>query len=454
MASVFQRDGRWYLRVKDQHGRWTKVLTSARTKTEARLLALEVERRNDRQRLGLEPLAPADGGGTLAELLRWWLATVSAGSPSHEWSERTVTKHLLSSELASLPLVAVSAERIEAFLHRKAQEELAPQTVNHLRAFLSRAFNAARRMGRYLGSNPVALVQKRRVPKALRDILKPEEVGPVLVALAPRWRPLFVTAVYTGLRKGELLGLRKTDVDLRRRLLAVARSYDRDTTKGGHADVIPIAAELVPYLERALETSPSALLFPAEDGSMMRADSDLEKVLRRAMGRAGIVTGYKHVCRRPRCGYSEQAPDAELRRCPRDNAKLWPRPQVRPLRFHDLRHTTGSLLMMAGANPAAVQRILRHSDPRLTTERYGHLAPNYLRAEVDRLTFGSFVPPLSPGASPETTKAGSTEENSQQIRPFITERRTGFEPATPSLGSSCSLVCALRRQAGGVAGVG
>ena len=43
--------------------------------------------------------------------------------------------------------------------------------------------------------------------------------------------------------------------------------------------------------------------------------------------------------------------------------------------------------MMAGANPAAVQRILRHSDPRLTTERYGHLSPGYLRAEVDRLTF-------------------------------------------------------------------
>src|SRR6185436_5978434 len=101
-----------------------------------------------------------------------------------------------------------------------------------------------------------------------------------------------------------------------------------------------------------VETSPSELVFPAEDGSMMRADSDLEKVLRRAMGRAGVVTGYNHVCRRPGCGHSEKAPDAELRRCPEDRAKLWPKPQVRPLRFHDLRHTAGSLLMMAGANPA------------------------------------------------------------------------------------------------------
>src|SRR5205814_6328711 len=138
--------------------------TSARTKTEARHLAVEMDRRTDRERLGLEPLSPADGGGALAELLKWWLTTVSAGSPSHEWSERTVRKHLLSSELSPLPLMAVSSERIEAFLHRKAQEELSPQTVNHLRGFLSRAFNSARRMGRYHGPNPVALVQKRRVP--------------------------------------------------------------------------------------------------------------------------------------------------------------------------------------------------------------------------------------------------------------------------------------------------
>jgi hypothetical protein len=45
--------------------------------------------------------------------------------------------------------------------------------------------------------------------------------------------------------------------------------------------------------------------------------------------------------------------------------------------------------MQTGANPAAVQRILRHSDPKTTTEIYGHLAPGYLRAEVDRLCFGA-----------------------------------------------------------------
>ena len=59
------------------------------------------------------------------------------------------------------------------------------------------------------------------------------------------------------------------------------------------------------------------------------------------------------------------------------------------------RHTTASLLMMAGVNPGAVQRILRHSDPRITTETYGHLQPDYLRSEIDRLRFNT-VPANDP----------------------------------------------------------
>jgi excisionase family DNA binding protein len=88
--------------------------------------------------------------------------------------------------------------------------------------------------------------------------------------------------------------------------------------------------------------------------------------------------------------------------------KLWPKALVRPIRLHDLRHTTASLLLMAGANPAAVQRILRHSDPRLTTEVYGRLVPDYLRSEIDRLSFGISAPdpaskdPPCLGASPRS----------------------------------------------------
>lgn len=61
--------------------------------------------------------------------------------------------------------------------------------------------------------------------------------------------------------------------------------------------------------------------------------------------------------------------------------------------------------MMAGANPAAVQRIMRHTDPKVTTEIYGHLAPDYLRAEVDRLKFDSRPEALEDDAEPDAVAA-------------------------------------------------
>jgi len=449
MASVYkkQKRGKWYLRVKDSTGRWTARASNARTKAEARRLADDLERKAERVLLGLEA-RPALDGGTLGELFSWWLEGHSRRLNSHTRDESTFRRHLLSSDLARHPLVAITPARIETYLSSKAGEGLAPATVNQLRAHLSRVFNAARKVGRYSGPNPVAEVKKRRVPRRLPDYLRVHEVKAVMGALDEWWRPLFAAAIFTGLRKGELLGLRKTDVDFEAGLITVARSYDRNTTKGGHADAIPIATELEPFLRAAIAASSSNLVFPKPDGSMMNKQVALESVLRRAMGRAGIVLGYRHTCRHKGCHHVEAAPDKSPRRCPRCHMVLWPKPEVRPIRFHDLRHTTASLLMMAGANPAAVQRILRHSDPRITTEVYGHLAPGYLRAEVDRLAFGLPAPELPvevpaapagaaasplvtrllPDGSPANSKAGTPGMNPEESRPDALARPRGFEP--------------------------
>jgi integrase len=119
------------------------------------------------------------------------------------------------------------------------------------------------------------------------------------------------------------------------------------TTKGKRSDAIPVAAELRPYLDHALRISPSDLLFPREDGSMYAENTQLEMVLRRALRRAGLVSGYRHKCRKSGCGYVEAAADPAIRECPRhkQNRRLWVTSVVRPIRFHDLRHYAASPTM-------------------------------------------------------------------------------------------------------------
>ncbi len=246
--------------------------------------------------------------------------------------------------------------------------------------------------------NPVADVPKRKVAKRLPDYLRPHEVQPLIAALKPKWKPLFATALYTGMRKGELFALQKRDVDFDAGVIMVSCSHDRDIPKGGRVEAVPINDELVPYLKKAITASPSELVFPNDDGTMLPKHTALEEVLRRAMRRAGLVTGWVHKCRRQGCGHQEAAPDANPRWCPGEcNFKLFPVGQVRKIRFHHLRHSTASLLLMKGADLAAVQRIMRHQDPRITTEVYGHLQTAYLKTQIDRLSFGAEPADLSGG---------------------------------------------------------
>jgi hypothetical protein len=96
---------------------------------------------------------------------------------------------------------------------------------------------------------------------------------------------------------------------------------------------------------------------------------------------------------------------------------------VRPIRFHDLRHTTGSLLTMRGANTRFVQRIMRHSDPRMT-ERYTHLDPAYLHGEMDALM--RFQPATAapqarePAAVAATAGAPPSRAPERESAPFVT----------------------------------
>src|SRR5580692_781904 len=126
--------------------------------------------------------------------------------------------------------------------------------------------------------------------------------------------------------------------------------------------------------------------------------------------------------------------------CPKCKFKLFPVGAVRKIRFHHLRHTTASLLLMQGADLAAVQRIMRHQDPRITTEVYGHLAPGYLKNEINRLSFGPPPADRSAGGAPSGAGAAPeapTEQENQiaasgaQEPPQLAVVRDDARPAAP-----------------------
>ena len=243
-----------------------------------------------------------------------------------------------------------------------------------------------------MGPNPVNRLElpKFREPKRKRPTVAAEDVPRVLAALSPKWRPLFATAFFLGVRRGEVLALQREDIDLRDWTITVRRSHAADVTKGGDDGTVPIPEPLRPYLDAALRLSPSRWVFPAADGSQRAPDTNLKAVLQRALGRAGIVDGYEHRCRKPGCGHVELANDDSNRRCPKDNRALWIRPLPKKgIVFHSLRHTTATLLARAKVHPSVAQKILRHANIETTLAIYTHLdGIEDMRAAVAKLDFG------------------------------------------------------------------
>jgi integrase len=394
MASVYQRSGRpgWYIDYTDALGvNHTNVPITATTKGQADRFKAELERTIERQKYGLDPL-PVTSSMTLAQLCEWWLKDVCPAAA--EKKERSRLKvEVLETELGQVHLHQLDDAALERqfAVMEKRDPPAAAGTVNRLRSTLGSIFYKAHKLKKWTGTNPVPSTDPRKPAKGAYITLRPEQIALVLRVLSSWWRDLFATAFYMALRKGELFALLKTDVNLVDRELTVSKSHDSDTTKGKAAAVLPIPAPLVPYLERALKT-PGPLLFPDAAGRQRLATSKPEIVLRRALARAGIITGYRHTCRR--CcalgkAHQEERPDATPRRCPVEregvacNARLWASPRPLPMKFHELRHSTATLLLRLSVPMYVVQKILRHANIKLTIDLYGHLDNADVRAAMD-----------------------------------------------------------------------
>ena len=179
-----------------------------------------------------------------------------------------------------------------------------------------------------------------------------------------------------------------------------------------------------------------------------------QKVLRTALARTGLVEYWVHTCRRcKRRGdpHSERHADGELRPCPRCGMKLWPTAKVRPMRFHDLRHSVVTLLLRERVDAHRVQRLLRHRDVKTTTGTYGHLVVEDLREAINLLPPAPFAASLlqDPGSTPPDMRNSTIEISENQVLGL--ERETGFEPATLSLGKYESRIAGVNKASQAVA---
>ncbi len=408
MASVYEKRGIWYANFKGADGRRRNVATKAETKTEARRLAAELERRAERQRHGLEPL-PVDDGRSLADLVRWWLGKWCPDA-SKSVEDSRLRKHVIGTPLGGLPLREVTSARLDDHFRMLRAGGLSGESVNHVRRTLRAVINRARKQGEWRGDNPVTaptpLATERHVP----ETLSPAEVDRLLPHVNADWRGYLACAAYLGMRPGEPGLLRKSDVNAEARTVAVRAS------KTGLADVLPIPAALWPYVEAGMKTR-GPWLFGHADGSQRTPTTEALRVLRSAMKRAGLVEGWSHTCRRCKAKgtpHVERHADAAPRTCPVCHARLWPVGIPRKLTVYGLRHSMATALLRSGAGLHTAQRVLRHSSPNTTAKHYAHLVAEDLRGPLDGLTRGVKLPE----ASPEAVAATGSED--AEPAPFST----------------------------------
>lgn len=306
----------------------------------------------------------------LGEYLQDWLENVHKDKlrVSSYVKYKKLVKYI-AADLGEVWLQKLTPEQVRRFYSKVAEkggkggQGIASSTIHQMHAILHLALKNAVRWG-YISKNVCDLVEPPRIISREVTPLSLEQAQALLKSVRKhRLEVLLTMAVVTGMRRGELLALRWSNIDLERRTLLVLHTVDYierqyvetepKTTAGKRLIDLPsflvemLKQHRVKLLERQLKQgeawSDLDLVFPGFHGRYFNPSYLLElfgKVLREA--------GIPH------------------------------------MHFHDLRHSAATILLSMGVNMKVVQALLGHSDIAITLGLYSHLLPSMQREIVEK----------------------------------------------------------------------
>jgi integrase len=314
-------------------------------------------------------------GAKPSTLRSHWSNLAEPGTP-YKRGEGVTAGHIMAA-LGDRPAAEIEPAEVEALLRHIAETGVAPATVNRNREIINAIFNYGTKPTTFsLPSNPAKHSDRRRIPAAPPLVFyRPEEIEALARAMtAGAHRPAnwqrdeldiwedsrdgeaVRVAAYAGLRLGELLALRWRDIDWTGSALIISRAMSagiEGSTKTDVARQVPLSDQAAGALDRLSKrpdyTSPSDFIFCNAYGRPLDG-SALRRRFKRARDAAGL----------------------------------------RPLRWHDLRHTFGSLLVAGGLDLVSVKEAMGHAQLGTTT-RYLHARPATETAAKFTSAFASAV---------------------------------------------------------------
>jgi integrase len=346
-----------------------------------------------RARLVTEVANGDHGGttGTLGSLLDAWLAhAVDLGrSPTTIAGYRKKIEATIRPALGDLVLDRITAHDLDSFYGTLLARGTSSATVMHYHRIISAALATAERWG-WVQRNVAKLARPPAVLQKKLNIPPPERVQALIQAAAasksPEWATVITMAALTGLRRGELSGLKWSDVDWNGSAITVHRSIWQTSDGWGEKDPKSHQVRRLLLGEHAMAvlggrhqriTDAAALAAVALTEDAFVFASDIRGATPMLPG--AVTLAFNRLCRKMEAPALKVAKseNRELR-----NDERW------PYRFHDLRHYTASELFRAGHNPRTVADRLGHADPSITLRVYTHDTEDQARAAADSLESG------------------------------------------------------------------